>query len=185
MKKKVVDDLGVAAEDSGRSTAFNSSPETGSGISGLRPNAPAHEADWVQTIEIDPDVRAGRKCPYCGGAPVLVDSSEIYGRSYGKMWLCRPCKAYVGVHRGTTTPLGRLANAELREWKKKAHDVFDQLWKGYMGKHPPRMSRPEAYAWLAAELGIAVEDCHIGMFNCRMCQLTIDLVDLERHLVGI
>ena len=29
--------------------------------------------------------------------------------------------AYVGVHKGTDKPLGRLANAELRYWKKRAH----------------------------------------------------------------
>ena len=64
-------------------------------------------------------------CDYCGRQAEYVDSAEIYnGKSYGMIYLCRPCKAYVGVHRGSDKPLGRLADAELREWKKRAHAAF-------------------------------------------------------------
>ena len=68
-------------------------------------------------------------CDYCGRETEYVDSKVIYGKSYGKIYLCRNCMAYVGVHKGTDKPLGRLANAELRNWKKAAHAVFDPLWK--------------------------------------------------------
>ena len=57
-------------------------------------------------------------CDYCGRETEYVDSKVIYGKSYGKIYLCRNCMAYVGVHKGTDKPLGRLANAELRNWKK-------------------------------------------------------------------
>ena len=67
-------------------------------------------------------------CDYCGRETEYVDSKVIYGKSYGKIYLCRNCMAYVGVHKGTDKPLGRLANAELRNWKKAAHAVFDPLW---------------------------------------------------------
>ena len=50
-------------------------------------------------------------CPYCGRQAEYVDSKVIYGRSYGMAYLCRNCDAYVGVHRGTDEPLGRLADA--------------------------------------------------------------------------
>ena len=56
-------------------------------------------------------------CPYCGERAVYTNSKEVYGRSYGMIYLCRPCDAYVGVHDGTAKPLGRLANAELRAAK--------------------------------------------------------------------
>ena len=59
-------------------------------------------------------------CDYCGRQAEYVDSKVIYGKSYGMMYLCRNCMAYVGVHKGTDKPLGRLANAELRYWKKAA-----------------------------------------------------------------
>lgn len=64
-------------------------------------------------------------CDYCGRQAEYVDSKVVYGKSYGMMYLCRNCMAYVGVHKGTDKPLGRLANAELRYWKKRAHAVFD------------------------------------------------------------
>lgn len=57
-------------------------------------------------------------CDYCGRETEYVDSKVIYGKSYGKIYLCRNCMAYVGVHKGTDKPLGRLANAELRNWKR-------------------------------------------------------------------
>ena len=66
-------------------------------------------------------------CDYCGRETEYVDSKVIYGKSYGKIYLCRNCMAYVGVHKGTDKPLGRLANAELRNWKKAAHAVFDSV----------------------------------------------------------
>ena len=56
-------------------------------------------------------------CDYCGRQAEYVDSKVVYGKSYGMMYLCRNCMAYVGVHKGTDKPLGRLANAELRYWK--------------------------------------------------------------------
>lgn len=128
---------------------------------------------------LDPeDVRRGRVCPYCGGRPRFVDSAVVYGRSYGMIWMCAPCDAYVGVHKGSTVPLGRLADAENRRWKKMAHEAFDKLWKG----DNPRMTRHDAYAWLAQVLGIPVEHAHIGMFDWKMCQRTCDEVDLYRHL---
>lgn len=106
-------------------------------------------------------------CPYCHKPAELVDSIEIYGRSYGMAYLCRPCGAYVGCHKGTDKPLGRLANAELRKWKMRAHAAFDWLWKGGF------MNRTKAYAWLASELNIPKEKCHIGMMDIDMCQKVI------------
>lgn len=116
-------------------------------------------------------------CDYCGRRAELVDSKVIYGREYGhKVWLCRPCLAYVGCHKGTDKPLGRLANAELREWKKRAHAAFDPLWqygrfKGY---------RQAAYSWLASRMGLPVEQTHIGMFDVAQCKRVVSICRNER-----
>lgn len=75
------------------------------------------------------EIFTGKICPYCGKPTEYVDSSVIYGRSYGMIYLCRDCRAYVGVHKGTDQALGRLANAELRKAKKEAHFYFDQIAK--------------------------------------------------------
>jgi len=124
-------------------------------------------------------------CPYCEAAAVLVDSAEVYRRSYGMIWLCRPCKAWVGVHRDNPyhKPLGRLANAELRDWKKRAHAKFDPLWKGKIRRDGCSKSkaREAGYKWLANQLEIRYRDCHIGMFDVEKCKKVVELCGaLER-----
>ena len=49
-------------------------------------------------MDESPLILSGKICPYCGKESELIDSTEIYnGKSYGKMYICRPCDAYVGV----------------------------------------------------------------------------------------
>ena len=113
-------------------------------------------------------------CPYCGKRAEFVDSAEVYhGRSYGMIYLCRPCDAYVGCHGNGKgdSPKGRLANAELRHWKIAAHNAFDPLWK--FG--PFRGLRNSAYAWLAEQMGLPKEKTHIGMFDVAECQQVIQI----------
>ena len=69
-------------------------------------------------------------------------------------------------------PLGRLANSALRKLKNKAHCVFDPLWLS------GGMTRTEAYTWLAEQLGIPFRDCHIGMFDERLCRMAITAVHI-------
>lgn len=132
------------------------------------------------------EVLTGKKCPYCGGKPHLVDSEAIYGRYYGDktFWLCVGCDAWVGTHGyDNKTPLGRLADGELREWKKAAHDVFDQLWKAKQKKGFKRsVARGAAYKWLSKEMGIDPLFTHIGMFNVEQCKRVYDLC--KRYVRG-
>jgi len=87
-------------------------------------------------------------------------------------WICAnypECDSYVGCHRNSRRPLGRLANKELRKWKLSAHAAFDPLWKrGLMGRN-------EAYRWLAAQLKIKVHKCHVGMFDVETCKRVVEL----------
>ena len=115
-------------------------------------------------------------CDYCGKPAELVSSKVIYGRDYGhKIWLCRPCMAYVGCHKGTDKPLGRLANAELRYWKRAAHAVFDPLWM--YGRF--RGHRNAAYGWLAQKMRRPIEETHIGMFDVAECRKAINIIKNE------
>lgn len=115
----------------------------------------------------------GLLCPYCASKPELVGGDVVYPHRhdlYAKwFYLCRPCDAYVGCHPGTTKPLGRLANAELRKAKNAAHAAFDPLWKD--GKR----KRKEAYAWLATQIGVAGKNCHIGMFDVETCRRVVEV----------
>ncbi len=111
-------------------------------------------------------------CPYCNQPAKLVDSVTVYRKSYGMIWDCRPCDAYVGAHKNSPrhAPLGRLANKELREWKKLAHAAFDPLWMG--GKY----SRPEAYKWMQEVMSISSDDAHIGKFDVDKCKQLVRLL---------
>lgn len=115
------------------------------------------------------------RCDYCGTSADFVDSSVVYGKSYGMMYLCPKCGAYVGVHSGTDVPMGRLANKELRRWKQAAHDAFDPLWKYGRFRH----RRGAAYRWLAARMGLPVEKTHIGLFDVPECIKAISIIYAE------
>lgn len=118
-------------------------------------------------------------CPYCGEkAKLLENSAELYnGRDYGPAWACVPCGAWVGCHPGTRTPLGRLADKELRQAKIAAHAAFDRLWKAKLRREGGRkkLARGAGYKWLAAQLGIEREECHIGMMDVALCRRVVEV----------
>lgn len=108
-------------------------------------------------------------CPHCCCSVALVNNRVIYGRPYGDWpwaYLCsnRACGASVGTHPQTDFPLGTLATAVLREARKRAKNVFNPLWETGL------MSRSEAYAALAQELGLGVQACHFGWFDAEQCR---------------
>lgn len=112
-------------------------------------------------------------CPYCHNPSALVTGAEIYPHRpdlhHKRFFECSPCNAYVGCHRDGT-PLGRLANPELRAAKQAAHAAFDPLWK--TGKK----SRADAYTWLSLQMGIPPEDCHVGMFDVKTCKKVVEIM---------
>jgi hypothetical protein len=127
---------------------------------------------------MEESIKKGRKCPYCEGASTFVDGKEIYGQhtNYGMFYLCKTCNAYVGVHKGTDVALGRLANAELRRWKQKAHNALDELWKD---KPNWKAERRKAYSWIAQELKLVEGEAHIGLFDIEQCRM-VEKICAER-----
>ena len=122
-------------------------------------------------------------CRYCGSPVVYTSNAEIYGKEYGtgKCYLCRNCRAFVGVHPGTETPLGTLANEELREWRKEAHFWFDRIWK-----KPTRITtRYNAYGYLAKKMGLPREETHIGMFEIEQCKKVIEFSKEKMQRNGV
>lgn len=113
------------------------------------------------------------KCPYCHSVAVLTPASRIYGEGTKEKWLyvCSnypKCDAYVGVHKGTTIPLGTLANGNLRNKRIQAHRMFDLIWRYRI------MDRKNAYRWLSEKFGIPIEYAHIGAFSEYMCDQLIE-----------
>ena len=115
------------------------------------------------------------KCNYCNEESHFVDSSIIYGKSYGMIYYCEICGSYVGVHKGTKKPLGSLANKETREWRKKAHNCFDPLWRNKNNE----ISRSEIYCFLAKYMGIKKSEAHIGQFNKEQCKKVIEFSSIK------
>lgn len=96
-----------------------------------------------------------------------MDSKRIYRRSYGLIWICWSCRAWVSC-RANGTPRGPLANAELRSWRRRAHLAFDRLWR------TPE-ERTEAYTWLSQQMRVHPQACHIAQFNKYQCETAIEL----------
>lgn len=115
-------------------------------------------------------------CPYCNKEAVWTENKAMYGRNYGKSYMCyycKPCDAYVGCHNNTEKPLGTMANRELRKLRKKVHNTIDHYWKS--GK----MRRSYVYNLLNNHYGRSV---HVGESDVEMCK---DLIlNAERILEG-
>ena len=121
------------------------------------------------------------KCDDCGSPSVALQKRGYMGlrvfNNWDLIWHCGDCGAFVGCHEGTDIPLGLMADAMTRDARFQAHKAFDHLWRG-RGR---RMTRPEAYAWMASTLGIAPELAHIGMLSERQCEALIAAVLNYQH----
>ena len=115
-------------------------------------------------------------CPYCKESAQLVSGKIIYPHRpdlYNKkFWFCDNGheSAYVGCHGNGERPLGRLADARLRQAKSAAHRAFDPLWRNKVFR-----SRGKAYNWLADKMRLPSSKCHIGMFDINQCQMVVNL----------
>jgi len=113
----------------------------------------------------------GEICPYCETTPWIVDSTLVYGYDYNQsVAVCWDCDAWVGCHKGTVRPMGRLANKSLRKAKQRAHSYFDPLWKHKVKNGMPKnKARSKAYKWLSEQMGTDPDETHIGMFDLDQC----------------
>lgn len=111
-------------------------------------------------------------CSYCERPAHLVTGAELYPHrpdlALRYFYRCEQCDAQVGCHPGSTRPLGSLANVALRKARMAAHAEFDALWKS------GSLKRSHAYAWLASELGLHVNDTHIGSFDESTCRKVVE-----------
>lgn len=116
-------------------------------------------------------------CPYCGNLAELVTGGAVYGQhrigaavTHRYFWRCVPCSAYVGCHPNTKRALGTLADKPTRAARAEAHVAFDRQW---VGRGPG--ARGAAYAWLAGQLDLPEDRCHIGMFSVDECKRVVEV----------
>lgn len=51
----------------------------------------------------------------------------------------------------------------------EAHAAFDPLWKS------GAMSRSQAYKWLAMQMGLRPDDCHMEKFTVEQCRKVVEI----------
>lgn len=106
------------------------------------------------------------ECPDCGGTMQL--DGDVCGLRYRCIVL--GCKASHGAY-PDGSPLGTPADEKTRRARVEAHKALDGLWTN-------SEQRLDAYAWLAKQLGIPLEQCHIARFDRARCQRVVELVRL-------
>ena len=100
----------------------------------------------------------------------LVPAPKLKFKNFSQMYVCYDCNASVGCHVNSSLPLGKMADKETRQLRVELHTIFDRLWKSDL------LSRDKAYCWLARNLEIETEDCHIAWFSKSQLIEAIDLV---------
>jgi hypothetical protein len=127
--------------------------------------------------------RCGEGCP--AGSVQLAGGRKIYPHRPdlwdGHYWRCR-CGAYCGVH-PNLKPLGSPANTETRQARSSAHAAFDPLWqkRQRLSGISRAKARAKGYKWLAAQLGIAAKDCHIGMMDAATARRVVEICRAARN----
>lgn len=94
---------------------------------------------------------------------------------HGLFWSCPnwpECDVAIGAHQNSGKPLGIPASKETREWRVKAHEEFDKLWKG------SSLSRSDAYNWLTKVMKLGKE-AHIAEMDIAQCRKLIGLCKLK------
>lgn len=107
------------------------------------------------------------KCGECG-APMRLKTSR-----FGLFYSCRTWPACDGTHGAHPDgePLGVPADKATKLARRRAHELFDQLYV-----RRGRMSRSDAYAWLAKRLKLTKDECHIGRFDVARCERVVAVV---------
>lgn len=119
-------------------------------------------------------------CVECGKLADLVTGAEVYPHRpdlhHKPFWRCT-CGAYVGCHPDTDIPLGYPAGPITRRARSDAHAAFDPLWeaKQRRDKVSKGKAREAGYSWLAEQLGIRRQDCHVSHFDAATARRVVEI----------
>lgn len=121
-------------------------------------------------------------CDYCGEKALLArfgDAAYPYRDEHGELWVCPPCDAWIGIFPRSRrhVPLGRLANAELRQAKSDLHAALEPLVAAKMRRDGCNAfeARAKGIRWLATQLGQDPATTLHG-FDLETCRAAIALV---------
>lgn len=130
-------------------------------------------------------------CDYCGKPAVLVrygDTDYPYRADHGRVWICVSCAAWIGVYANSRrhVPLGRLANAELRQAKADLREALEPLVAAKMRRDGCNVfeARAKGLRWLGAALGIEPDACSLHALDldqCRQARQRLDAFLADRQ----
>jgi hypothetical protein len=123
-------------------------------------------------------------CDYCGARATLArfgDGSYPYREDHGAVWQCTACDAWIGVFARSSrhVPLGRLANAELRDAKARLHAALEPLVAAKVRRDAVNAfkARAHAFRWLANELGMDEQLCLMHLLDLEQCRAALAVVE--------
>ena len=104
-------------------------------------------------------------CPICGGSSIRLIQDR-----YGYRYECDTCQASVGCHKGTTRPLGVLADEDTKKLRIKCHELFDKKWRN-------RRERNALYKQMADLMGISPESCHFALMSKEQLEKAVSILN--------
>ncbi|GAB7526801.1 zinc-finger-containing protein [Paraburkholderia sp. 2C] len=123
-------------------------------------------------------------CDYCGARAQLAqfgDADYPYRDDHAAVWICTSCAAWIGVRPRSkhNVPLGRLADAPLREAKSRLHDRLEPLAeaKARRDKVSVFEARAKAVRWVAQELGFDPVPSSLHAFTLDQCEQALRYVE--------
>lgn len=123
-------------------------------------------------------------CDYCGAPATLArmgDEPYPYRDDHGPLWICVPCQAWIGIFARSTrhVPLGRLADAQLRDLKVKLHAALEPLVQAKVRRDGCNVfeARSKGMKWLAQAIGVEPDKCSIHTLDAEQCERAIAIVE--------
>ncbi|MBK5185952.1 zinc-finger-containing protein [Paraburkholderia domus] len=127
-------------------------------------------------------------CDYCGVKATLVrvgDDAYPYREDHGPLWLCASCEAWIGVFARSKrhVPLGRLANADLRDWKARLHAALEPLAAAKARRDGCNLfeARARGMKWLAGEMALDDKHGNIHQLDVEQCKTAIGIIEQFRR----
>jgi hypothetical protein len=123
-------------------------------------------------------------CDYCGAPATLAragDENYPYREDHGPLWMCAPCQAWIGVFPRSkrNVPLGRLADARLRELKTLLYDALEPLAQAKVRRDGCNVfeARAKGIRWIAQEIGVeSPEKQSIHTFDAEQCERAVEAI---------
>ncbi len=117
-------------------------------------------------------------CPVCGSRAVIKTAREVIGEKAVDpdrfIFVCsrydQGCNTYVYAAKGSKTPLGEMADPQVRNLRIRAHKAIDAVVNSGV------MSKRNVYDYLADHMGCPIGRFHLAECGRYGCEETIRLM---------